>query len=220
MFSHALFLSSGQHCKLCMQCLRSCPSHSPRLILQPPLRDIWRSNLISADLAPLAVVVGLLALVLAATPIIRPGSGPGGLWFTGGALAAIAVGVTLTRLFRLRRETDSSRDVSWTARAVYAYAPTAAALLLAFHLRALPWLEEVAVRVAVAGGQAFSASLLQVGQWMAALAGGLMTGWALWWLSSGRFRGEPAKAVVVWVSLGLLAAVGLAEGIILLGGGE
>jgi transcriptional regulator with AAA-type ATPase domain/polyferredoxin len=216
MFSHALFLSSGQHCKLCMECLRSCPSQSPRLILQPPLRDIWRSNLITADMAPLTVVVGLLALFLAATPIIRPESRPGGLWFTIGALAAIGVGLALTRLFQHRQQTAGSRDVSWTARAVYAYAPAAAALLLAFHLRALPWLERVAVRVTTAEGVAVGASILQLAQWAAALAGGLMTGWALWWLCSGRFGPGPLKPLIVWIALGLLAAVGLVEGLILL----
>ncbi len=216
MFSHALFLTSGQHCKLCMKCLRSCPSQSPRLILQPPLRDIWRSNLIAADMAPLAVVVGLLALFLAASPIIRPESGPGGLWFTIGALAAIGVGLALTRLFEHRQQTAGSRDVSWTARAVYAYAPAAAALLLAFHLRGLPWLEQVAVRVTTTEGAAVGASLLQLGQWAAALGGGLMTGWALWWLCSGRFGPGPLKPLLVWVALGLLAAVGLVEGLILL----
>ena len=217
MFSHALFLTSGQHCKLCMECLRSCPSHSPRLVLQPPLRDIYCCNLVSAEMAPVAVVVGLMTLLLANSGATGSDPGPGLWWFTGGCLAVVAAGLALTRLFRQREQRGSSQDVSWTARAIYAYAPAAAALLLAFHLRALPWLTQTELQVVTPGRHALSVSLLHLVEWAVAAAAALMTAWALWPLCRRRFAPAVSQGLVAWASLTVLAVIGLIESLKALG---
>ncbi len=100
MFNHALFLNSGQHCKLCLECLRACPSRSAWLVVQSPLRDLWQSDLFSMEIAPLTVVVGLMALFLLAAPVIDAGAPLGGWWFGGGTLAAVAFGLALQWAFR------------------------------------------------------------------------------------------------------------------------
>ena len=213
MSSHALFLQGGQHCKLCMACLRSCPSQSPRLILQAPLQEIWRSDLIAADMAPMAAVVGLAALLLAATSGHR-----GGPWaITFGAIAAIAVGLSLAALLRHRSRTASTRDVSWAARVVYAYAPSAAALLLAFHLGSVPWIADVTLRLGASGSTVVSLSLLELLRWGGAAVGAAMTMWALGALCVMQFGGRRLRATVGWVGLSALAVSGLALGISWLG---
>lgn len=211
MFSHALYLTSGQHCKLCLACLRSCPSRSPRLVLQLPMRDISQSNLITAEMAPVAVVVGLVSLLLATSRTTGAGPAAGISWFTAGCVAAIGVGLALTRLFRQREQSDSSRDLSSTARVIYAYAPAAAALLLAFHLRALPWLGQTQFELLTPGHHTFSISLLNLVQWTGAAVGGMMTAWALWPLCRRRAVERPLTGLVTWAALVVLAAVGLME---------
>lgn len=219
MFNHAMFLTSGQHCKLCFECLRACPTRSPRLVLQLPVRDIWRSNSVGADLAPLAVVVGLMALVLAALPSGSLHSPLNKWWFTAGALAVVAAGVILLRLLRPRDRTESGTTLSWVARLVYAFAPAAAAALFAFHVQSTPWLDEISLRVGMTEVEVFGLSLLRLVQGSAVTVGGLMSLWALWRLCRQRAAGKLAMALVAWTPLALLTAAYLVTALALLGRG-
>lgn len=211
MFTHAMFSQSGQHCKLCMNCVRTCPHGAARLVMRLPLSDIWRSSLISTEMAPLVVVIGLLALLLAATPAIGLASGAGKWWFAGGSLGIVVVGLALVWLLHDRQQTEN--DVLWTARTIYAYAPAAAGLLFAFHLHSLPWLGDSALRLTMPGGAELGLSLLQLGQWAVALASSLMTLGALWKLCRAKFGPTPLRALVVWSALGLLAIVCVTQGV-------
>jgi transcriptional regulator with AAA-type ATPase domain/polyferredoxin len=217
MFNHALFLTGGQHCKLCFECLRACPSRSPRLVLRLPLRDVWRSNLIAADLAPLAAVVGLSAILLAATPAAGLQSAFAKRWFSAGAALTVLVGLVLSRVFRPPTEGADSASLSWAARAMYAYTPAIAAVLFAFHVRSAPWLHKVAVRVGPNNGDAFAISLLQLVQIAAAVIGGCMTLMALWRLCRERFGPQLVSTFAVWTPLGLSTIGYLLCGLVLLG---
>jgi transcriptional regulator with AAA-type ATPase domain/polyferredoxin len=216
MFNHALFLTSGQHCKLCFECLRACPSQSPRLVLRLPLRDVWRSNLISTDLAPVAVVVGLSAILLAATPVAGLHSPSAKWWFSGGAAVTMLVGLVLSRAFRLPAGGADSGGLSWAARAIYAYTPAIAAVLFAFHVRSLPWLHEVALRVGLSNGDLFGLSLLRLTQIAVAMIGGCLSLLALWRLCRERFAPHLATALAMWTPLGLSAIAYLVCGLALL----
>lgn len=211
MFTHAMFSQSGQHCKLCMNCVRTCPHGAARLVVRPPLADIWRSSLISTEMAPLVVVIGLLALLLAATPAIGLASAASRWWFAAAAVGITAVGLALMRLFRDRQQGES--DILWTVRTIYAYVPAAAGLLFAFHLRSLPWLEAGAVGLTLPGGAELGLSLLHLGQWVVVAAGSLMTLAALWKLCRARFGQTAFRALVVWSALGLLAVVCVTQGV-------
>jgi hypothetical protein len=217
MFNHALFLSSGQHCKLCLECLRSCPVASPRLVLQFPLRDIWQSNLISADAAPLTVVIGMMALLLAATRTVEPHSPLGRWWFTLGTLAIVAVGLVLHHFLGRAGKRDSSGALSWAGRAILAYAPAVAAVLFAFHLLSLPSLAQISVRVGWGGGDLLRLSLLRVCQIFGLGLGGSLTLWALWRLFCQRFAPRIVAAVVAWILAALMAVAYLVGGLMLLG---
>ncbi len=216
MFNHALFLNSGQHCKLCLECFRACPAFSPRLVLQLPLRDIWQSNLIATDIASLTIVVGLMALLLAASPIADSYSLLGGWWFTLGTFAAVAAGLVLHRWLRRAERAESGGALAWAGRAVLAFAPAVAALLLAFHVLSLPWLDEIFVRIGVGGGDLLGVSLVRIVQVSALGLGGLMTLWGLWRLCRQRFGPQLAATVAAYVPAGLLGMAYLIGGLILL----
>ncbi|HJN16740.1 MAG TPA: 4Fe-4S binding protein, partial [Armatimonadota bacterium] len=218
MFTHALFRTHGQHCKLCMECLRSCPTGSPRLILQPPLRDIWGSDLIAADMAPLAVVVGMMAMVMAATTANSVTPEMARWLFSGGSAASVVLGLALTAFLRQRQKTSGSRDVGWVARAIYAFVPAIAALMFAFHLRSIPWLPDMLFRFGTPSGDVVGFSLLHFGQWTGAVLGAGMTLWALWPICRMRFEpGESVKSGGAWIALSGLALSSLTLGILWLG---
>ncbi len=217
MFNHALYLNTGQHCKLCLECLRSCPVASPRLVLQLPLRDIWQSSILSADAAPLTIVVGLMALLLAATRTVEPHSLLDGWWFTLGTLAVVVVGLILHYSLQHAGKRDNSGAVYWAGRTILAYAPAVAAVLFAFHLFSLPSLAQINIRVGWGSENLLRLSLLQVCQISGLGLGGLLTLWVLWRLFRQRFTLKIVAAVVAWMLAALGAVAYLVGGLMLLG---
>lgn len=217
MFNHALFLNSGQHCKLCLECLRACPVSSPRLVIQLPLRDIWQSSLISTEGAPLTTVVGLMALLLAASPSVDAGELLNPWWFTLGTLAVVAAGLVVRRALSSGDQAEGGAGLSWVARIVFAYAPAVAAVLLAFHLLSLPWLDEVSVRIGWARVGALEVSLLLVLQGLALAVGGLMAVWGVWCLCRQRFGMALVRSAAMCSLLGGVAIAYLAGAFALLG---
>jgi transcriptional regulator with AAA-type ATPase domain/polyferredoxin len=210
MFNHALYVTNGQYCKLCMRCVQDCPHQSVRLVLQPPLQDTWRSNLLSADMVPLAVVIGMLVLFLAATHTGFIESPTGSLWFALGCVAIAALGLALGGLLGSRQKEESARDVSWTARVVYAYAPAVGAILIAIRLHALTFLRDTLLSVALPRGDVLTVSTITLGEALVAVAGGAMTLWALWRVCRLRFPHSAGKAVAAWLGLASLAVACLA----------
>jgi len=217
MFNHALFLNSGQHCKLCLDCLRACPVSSPRLVMQLPLRDIWQSSLISAEGAPLTTVVGLMALLLAASPSVDAGQLLHPWWFTLGTVAAVAAGLVMQRALRSRDQADGTAGLPWVARVVFAYAPAVAAVLLAFHLLSLPWLDEIHLRIGWTRVSALEVSLLLALQGLGLAVGGLMTIWGTWRLCRQRSEMALLRSAAMCASLGGVAIAYLAGAFALLG---
>jgi polyferredoxin len=65
-FHHPLEGKQAYRCKLCLDCLRSCPHHSANVQLRPPLMAVWRLDSSAADLSVFALTVTLLALGLVA----------------------------------------------------------------------------------------------------------------------------------------------------------
>jgi hypothetical protein len=212
MFIHAAYLSHGQYCKLCLECLRSCPTHSPRFTVQPPLVEIWRSELLSPELAPLGIVVGLLGVLVAVTSARAPAGLPVSTWLGVGTLAALVVGVGAARILHWRQRTAPEADVWWPVRVVYAFGPTAAAVLFSFHLQALPWLGRLQLQVGDVSGARFGLSALQLAQLLACALGASMTLWALKNLCAARFPHRAAPAVAAWLGLAAVVAATVALG--------
>lgn len=90
-FHHPLDASEAHMCKLCMDCLASCPHQSARVWLQAPLVGVWRMGTAARGLSVFSLTVLLLAPVVLAAQ-----RGLGGLdtdlGITLGSLAALAGG--------------------------------------------------------------------------------------------------------------------------------
>jgi hypothetical protein len=67
--------------------------------------------------------------------------------------------------------------------------------------------------LALPGVAEIGLSLLHLGQWTVALAGGLMTLGALWKLCQARFGTARFRAAAAWLALGSLAGVCVTQGV-------
>jgi transcriptional regulator with AAA-type ATPase domain len=92
-FHHPLEGKQAYRCKLCLDCLQSCPHHSANLQLRPPMLALWRLDSSAADLSMFAVTVTLLALGFVASRTFQVLASP--LRFTLLCILAIVAGVAL-----------------------------------------------------------------------------------------------------------------------------
>jgi transcriptional regulator with AAA-type ATPase domain len=92
-FHHPLEGKQAYRCKLCFDCLQSCPHHSANLQLRPPLLAQWRLDSSAADLSLFAVTVTLLALGLVAARTFEVLASP--LRFTLLCILAMVAGLAL-----------------------------------------------------------------------------------------------------------------------------
>ncbi len=66
-FHHPLYARSAHVCKLCFNCLKSCPNGSARLYLRPPLIRIWQQLDIAGTIGFFALVCFFIAPILLAS---------------------------------------------------------------------------------------------------------------------------------------------------------
>jgi CRP-like cAMP-binding protein/polyferredoxin len=92
-FHHPLEGKQAYRCKLCLDCLQSCPHHSAGLQLRPPLMALWRLDSSAADLSVFALTVTLLALGLVAARTFEVLGDP--LRFTLLCILTIVAGIAL-----------------------------------------------------------------------------------------------------------------------------
>jgi CRP-like cAMP-binding protein/polyferredoxin len=92
-FHHPLEGKQAYRCKLCLDCLHSCPHHSANLQLRPPLMALWQLDSSAADLSVFAISVTLLALGLVAAHSFATLANP--IRFTVLCILAIVAGVVL-----------------------------------------------------------------------------------------------------------------------------
>jgi polyferredoxin len=142
-FHHPLDAAESHQCKLCLDCLKSCPHGSTGLFLRPPLSGVWRLGAAGAALAPFAVAVFLLAPVFLAArndpgldrplPLLAAGAGAIGaaalLWWALPRLLGAARG----------RRPEAAADAAVPAR-------------VAFGLLVLGWGPLMAYQVANVSG--------------------------------------------------------------------
>jgi polyferredoxin len=92
-FHHPLEGKQAHRCKLCLDCLRSCPHGSARLQLRSPLIGLWRLDASATDITMFAIAVSLLAVALIAERAFAGLSNP--VWFTTLCGAVILLGITI-----------------------------------------------------------------------------------------------------------------------------
>jgi len=138
-FHHPLNTAESHQCKLCFDCFKTCPHESTRILLRPPVVGVWRLSAASAGLAPFAVVVFILTLVLLAAKNNPRLAEPTVLAVAG--LGAIAVGALFHRFLPYLLLLSSSEDVeSQTYPGV--------AVQVAFALLVLGWGPLMAYQIA------------------------------------------------------------------------
>jgi transcriptional regulator with AAA-type ATPase domain len=134
-FHHPLMTSEAHHCKLCGDCLQSCPHESTGIFLRPPTQGAWRLGGSGSYPSAFAVTLLLLApLFLAAEttevmkqPVILTASGFGAI------LIGILIGWRLPKLLGRRGDNSAAAHRVAASMAVLAWGP-----LMAVQLRNIP----------------------------------------------------------------------------------
>lgn len=143
MFHHPLYVREAHFCKLCFSCLRLCRHESAKPYLSFPLGDLWRPGDLGVTLAPFALVVFSLTIVMLASHGAVAGTSTA-LGFTVAALGAVAVGLGLH--IALPRLLSREGDRSLAARVAFALLVLAWGPFMAFHLGNIPGLDALQVR--------------------------------------------------------------------------
>jgi len=156
LFRHVMFVNTNQHCKLCMNCVRSCPHDAVKLNLRLPAHETWAS--------PQATETGLYLFAAALLGIFFPVylSETQGMEVFGGSvalftLAFVAAAAVPVGFFRLtgwlfaRGEDFLLRNL-WR-QVAHAYLPLVGAVFTAYHFRLIEQLQTYHLRLfPVAGG--------------------------------------------------------------------
>lgn len=143
-FHHPQLAAEAHRCKLCLDCLRSCPHASTGLVLRPPLASAWRLGASQGSIAPFALgLTGLAPLFLAAStggPLSEPGV------LAAAALVVVSVAAIVTwQLPALIGPPHPDRraivDRLTTGLAVIAWGP-----LMALQVHHLEWTTTIRLR--------------------------------------------------------------------------
>jgi len=90
-FHHPLYAQDAHVCKLCFNCLKSCPHDSAKLHLRPPLARIWRQGELGGALGLFALTIFFISPVLLGSKSLAQLSS-----VTGFSIATLlAIGATL-----------------------------------------------------------------------------------------------------------------------------
>jgi transcriptional regulator with AAA-type ATPase domain/polyferredoxin len=177
-FHHPMYARDGQYCKMCLECLTTCPHGSARLYLRPPLLGIWRVGSLSEALVPFALVVFFASVVMLASHRSAWVALP--IWYTVVLLAAVCAAIGLHKLLR-RMFGDETGVVTSIA---FALLVLGAGPFMAFHLQNIPFLETVRISMpgevfSVASG-AVQIGLLEVLQFLAIMISAVLAAVAMW----------------------------------------
>ena len=103
-FHHPLEGKQAYRCKLCLDCLQSCPHHSAQVQIRAPLIAMWRLDSAAADLAMFAAAISILALGVVASRRFEILSQP--LNFTILVALCLAAGIGLHHAVMAAAHTD------------------------------------------------------------------------------------------------------------------
>ncbi len=131
-FHHPLYARDGQVCKLCFNCLKSCPHGSVKLYLRPPLIRIWSQADIGGTLSFFAVIVFFIAPIMLASHKVIWISGTTG--FTVSTAVAVALAIVLRFFLPRLLCTDPDPEPAVVARVAFALLVLAWGPVAAFHL--------------------------------------------------------------------------------------
>lgn len=146
-FLHPLYVRDAHLCKLCFECLRTCPHQSARPYFGLYLQSIWSRDDINASLTPFCIAgLFLMPLMLASQNAAYGGMDAAAV--TAGVAIVIAATFALNRVLPALLSRD--RDATVAARVAAALFVLGWGPFMAFHLRHIPGL--AALHIQSAGG--------------------------------------------------------------------
>lgn len=212
MFHHALFVDNSHHCKLCLECLKTCQQGSVRVVVQPPLRGVWSGGRIGPMRPAFSITLAGVALLLALSQWSgAPEVGVRAVTaFSMASVAALGLGLLALIVFMHLEGGPHGQAASLGARLCLAFAPLAWTVLLCYHLGTLTAMGSIVVEVGPAAStptmQASLLALLYVG---AVVVGAAMTVVAFSRTYRHHFRSGAIGGKLAWAAC-LLAAVAYA----------
>lgn len=138
---HPLYISDGHNCKLCFRCLRLCPHGSVRLYLRPFLQAVWLFGGFGRVLAPFALSVFSLSVVILVSAETGWVGGPGEL--TAAALGSIVLGLLLNAALPRLLSRGIEIDTTVSSRAAFALLVLGWGPLMGYQLSNIPALRTV-----------------------------------------------------------------------------
>jgi len=223
-YHHPLYASESHHCKLCLDCLRTCTHESARLYLRPPLQAVWVLGGLSETLTPFVLATSLFAIVMLGwTPL----TALVGTWgSTALGLAAIGAGAVLSlRLPRMISSEDQG-DPVLAAKLAFGLLVLAWGPLMAYQLGNVPGLDSILVRPAPGSTSAVlwagQTTLLVVLQVLVVLLAAALSLVCFWRIKASEVRQGRTVSPWVWRWLLGLSAVytAVALGITVTGGAQ
>lgn len=140
-FHHPLEGKQSHHCKLCLDCLKSCPHGSARIQVRTPLAAVWRLDSGATDITLFAVAVTMLALGMVVAGMFSVFDGP--VPFTIICGVAIVVGIAFHHV--LIRSARSEERVVTVVRVAVAGLILGWSALMTGQLANIPFLGETQI---------------------------------------------------------------------------
>jgi PAS domain S-box-containing protein len=208
-FHHPLYARDAHVCKLCFNCLKSCPHDSARLRLRPPLIRIWRQGEIAESLSVFALTVFFISPVLLATKTIDALAGVAE--FSIATLLAISAALLCRKVLPNRLVSDPEQAPVAMSRMAFALMIVGWGPLTAFQIANFPSVDSLVIVGNL--GPVWShlvpgegLSLLKLVQTVILLFAALLSAIALWGVRQRLRKDHADVSTVAWLGLlGLFA---------------
>ncbi len=178
MSQHTAFLDNSHACKLCLNCLRSCPNDAVQVNVRVPAREVWHLVRINQGFT---IFVGVTLAILLPIAYFEPlhhvwPEAKWQLWFSlvfwGTAIGAGSLTWLLAQPFKTKA---ASRRV----KLVFALVPIVIAGYISYHLNFIPGIKDIFVSLGYISSanstHAFNLSALTIGRVLAAFIGVILT---------------------------------------------
>lgn len=142
-FHHPLYAKENHVCKLCFNCLKSCPHHSAKLTLQLPLVKIWKQKELPGSLSVLALSVFFMAPLMLGTRFSDELAK--NTTFTICALIAFSLAFFVGRLLSKTGNNVLAENESKLPRISFALLVLSWGVLAAYHFSMIPILNSLVI---------------------------------------------------------------------------
>ena len=178
MSQHTAFLDNSHACKLCLNCLRSCPNDAVQVNVRVPAREVWHLVRINQGFTIfVGVTLGILIPIVYFEPLHHVWPDPKWqLWFS---LAYWGTAITAGLLTWVIAQPFKTKAASRRVKLVFALVPIVIAGYISYHLNFIPGIKDFFISLgynsSTSNTHAFNLSALTVGRILAAITGVILT---------------------------------------------